>query len=215
MDLGYVDAILREIHERIAALFEAGWQSVHIVTDHGWLLMPGGLPKNELSGALVETRWGRCAVIKPGASTKERLYPWFWNPNLYVALADGISCFRKGNDYTHGGLSLQECLTLELTVTIGKEVNAAESVEITDVVWKGLRCTAAVYGDFSELTLDIRTHPGNPSSSVVLGPKTFKDNGTASVVVEDEELEGREAVVVVLDKHSRILAQIAVVIGGG
>ncbi len=33
--------------ERIAGLLEAGWQEVRVVTDHGWLLVPGGLPKAE------------------------------------------------------------------------------------------------------------------------------------------------------------------------
>ena len=34
--------------ERIQELLAAGWQEVHLVTDHGWLLLPGGLDKLEL-----------------------------------------------------------------------------------------------------------------------------------------------------------------------
>ena len=37
------------------------------MTDHGWLLLPGGLPKTQLNEGLTETRWGRCALIKEGA----------------------------------------------------------------------------------------------------------------------------------------------------
>ena len=113
----HLDLLLAEIRDRITALIAAGWKRVRVVTDHGWLLLPGGLPKVDLPSALADTKWGRCASLKPGASTDERLYPWYWNQNQYFALADGISCFKNGQEYTHGGLSLQECLTLQITVT--------------------------------------------------------------------------------------------------
>ena len=211
----HIDALLMEISERIAALLAAGWKSVCVVTDHGWLLLPGGLPKIDLPSALSDNKWGRCASLKPGASTEERLYPWYWNPNQHFALADGISCFKKGEEYSHGGLSLQECLTLQLTVSPGALGGGSVSIEITDVAWKGLRCTVAADGNFSGLSLDVRNQPGNASTSVILGLKPLKDNGTASVVVENEDLEGREATVVLLDANGTLVAQIPTVIGGG
>jgi hypothetical protein len=211
-----IDALLGEIRGRIAALLAVGWKSVRVVTDHGWLLLPGGLPKIDLPSALADTKWGRCAAVKPGASVEERLYPWYWNPHQHFALADGISCFRRGEEYAHGGLSLQECLTLELTVARGAPGGAAISVEFTDVVWKGLRCTVVVDGQFSGCIVDIREHPGDPDSSVLLGKKAkpFKENGTASLVVENEELEGREAALVLLDANGGLVAQASTVIGG-
>lgn len=211
----HIDALILEITDRITELLAAGWKRVRVVTDHGWLLLPGGLPKIDLPSALADNKWGRCASLKPGATSEERLYPWYWNPNQYFALADGVSCFKKGEEYTHGGLSLQECLTLQLTVTRGESAQAAAAVEFTDVVWKGLRCTVAVDGNFSGLSLDVRSQAGNSWSSVVVGSKPFKDNGTASVVVEDEEMEGREATVVLIDANGSLVAQIATVIGGG
>ena len=211
----HIDALIVEITDRITELLTAGWKRVRVVTDHGWLLLPGGLPKIDLPSALADNKWGRCASLKPGATSEERLYPWYWNPNQYFALADGVSCFKKGEEYTHGGLSLQECLTLQLTVTRGESAQAAASVKFTDVVWKGLRCTVAVDGNFSGLSLDVRSQAGNSLSSVVVGSKPLKDNGTASVVVEDEDMEGREATVVLIDANGSLVAQIATVIGGG
>lgn len=211
----HIEGMLGEIQDRVIQLLEAGWKSVHIVTDHGWLLLPGGLPKIELASVLTETKWGRCAVIKPGASTDERQYPWYWNSNQHFALADGISCFRNGMEYSHGGLSLQECLTLELTVSSGSSHASHASLKITDVAWRGLRCTIAVDGEFSGLLLDIRTQPGNPSSSVVVSVKPLKENGTASVVVENEELDESSATIVLLDQNDNLVAQEATVIGGG
>ena len=211
----HLDDLIREIGDRIKELLEAGWNRVRVVTDHGWLLMPGGLPKISLPRALADHKWGRCASLKPGASTEERLYPWYWNPSQSFALGDGVSCFKNGQEYAHGGLSLQECLTLQLTVTPGKSSKAGASVEFTDAVWKGLRCVVTVDGTFSGLSLDIRSQAGNSSSSVVLSVKPLKDNGTASVVVEDEDLEGSEATIVLIDRNGSLVAQIGTEIGGG
>ena len=211
----HIDALLGEIQERITSLLKADWQRVRVVTDHGWLLLPGGLPKIELPSALADSKWGRCAALKPGASSNERLFPWYWNPQQHFALADGISCYKRGEDYSHGGLSLQECLTLQLTVSRDQVATASETITITDMVWKGLRCTVAVEGECGGLKLDIRSQPGNSDSSLVLSLKPFKSNGTASVVVEDEELEGQEASVVLLNAAGAPVAQAATVIGGG
>jgi hypothetical protein len=210
----HVDSLLKEISERIQALLAAGWKSVRVVTDHGWLLLPGGLPKVELPVSLTDNKWGRCACLKPGASTEQSLYAWFWNPHHHFVLADGVSCFKSGEEYTHGGLSLQECLTLELTVSQKAGALQTVSVEVTDITWKGLRCTIAVDGYFVGLSLDIRQQPGDASSSVVVGLKPLKDNGTASVVVENEALDGNKAFIVLVDTEGALVAQLATVIGG-
>lgn len=210
----HLDSLLAEIAERIAALLTAGWNSVRVVTDHGWLLMPGKLPTVQMSKDLTDNKWGRCASIKPGSTTSERLYPWFWNPNQQFALADGVSCYGRSVDYNHGGLSLQECLTLELVVTQSGAAAGKQVAEVTDVAWKGLRCTVAVDGQYANLSLDIRTQAGDPASSVVVSVKPLKENGTASVVVENEELGGREAFLVLLGATGELVAVADTVIGG-
>ncbi len=210
---GRMDGMLKKIGDQVTALLSAGWRTVRIVTDHGWLLLPGGLPKTDLPGVLTENRWGRCAALKPGASADIRVFPWYWNPHQYVAMANGIRCFRKGLEYTHGGLSLQESLLLELQVGLTAEKTLL-SVQISDVVWRGLRCTIGAEGEFEGLSLDVRTRPGDPSSSVVLSTKSLKENGTASVVVEDEALEGSSAYIILLDGDGAPGAQMETTIGG-
>jgi len=211
----HMDSLLAEVQERVTALLAAGWEKIRIITDHGWLLMPGGLPKVDLPKSVTETKWGRCAVVKPGATTNAMEFPWYWNPNQMFALAEGISGFRSGEEYTHGGISLQECLVLELAVTGGGGRKSSSQVELTDIAWKGLRCTVAADGEFEGLSLDVRTQPGNPGSSIVMSTKSLKSNGTASVVVEDEELEGSPATVVLIDNNGGLVAQMATLIGGG
>jgi hypothetical protein len=63
--------------------------------------------------------------------------------------------------------------------------------------------------------MDIRTQAGDPTSSVVVSVKPLKDNGTASVVVDNEELQGRAAQLVLLNDAGELVAEANTVIGGG
>lgn len=211
----FIDGLISEISDRVEHLLAVGWKTVKVVTDHGWLLLPGGLPKIDLPASLVENKWGRCAVIKSGAVTDERLYAWYWNENQSIALASGISCYRAGEEYAHGGLSLQECFTLKLKVSVGTSIPQRTAVDITDIAWKGLRCKIAVDGEFSDLYFDIRIKAGSPEQSLVMTVKPINENGIGSVVVENEELEGTEASIVLLDETGALIAQEKTIIGGG
>ena len=64
------------------------------------------------------------------------------------------------------------------------------------------------------LAIDIRSH-ADASSSVVVDKKTLKDNGTTSVIVEDEDMEGQAAIVVLIDENGSLIAQTPTVIAGG
>lgn len=209
----HLDALLKEVKERVLSLCEAGWKTIKIVTDHGWLLLPGGLPKTDLPSYLTETQSGRCASIKSGADSGQMIYPWYWDNAWDVALAPGISCYRAGEEYQHGGLSLQECLTLQLTIKSGNTSSDTFSGSL-DLIWKGLRCNVVADGDVFGLRVDIRLEPGIASTSVVLDTKTFKDNGTTSVVVENEDLEGESASLLLVDTNGNVIYQMDTVIGG-
>jgi len=214
----HLDSLLSEIGERVAELLQTGgWKSVRIVTDHGWLLMPGGLPKLDLPTALAEVKWGRCAVVKSGAKTQERMYPWFWNSAQHFALADGISCFRKGDEYTHGGLSLQECLNLELAVSVQDAAPSPGDLRIKSVHWKGHRCQVSVEGDCSEILADLRRHPGDKSTSILFKVQKLKEDGSASLTFDDEKAsEGEEAFVVLYRESGdseTLVAQTRTVVG--
>ena len=209
----HINSLLQEVQEQIISLSEAGWKSIKIVTDHGWLLLPGGLPKAELPSYLTDTKNGRCALLKSGSTTTQRLYPWYWDSAWEVALADGISCYRAGDEYQHGGLSLQECLTLQLIVHKGSASDDAFTGTL-DITWKGLRCNVVADGDIFGLSVDIRLQPGVASTSAVLAVKTFKDNGVTSVVVENEDLEGEKASLLLIDSNGNVVYQMDTIIGG-
>jgi len=202
----YINAKLSEIRDKIISLFNAGWKRVIIVTDHGWLLLPGGLPKTDIHKSLTENKWGRCAAIKSGVDVKD-LYPWYWNPTQFFTLANGINCFISGKEYAHGGISLQECLNLRLVVTEIPVKQNNDTVDIANITWKGLRCVVLTGGNSTDLFLDIREQPGNAASSVVEQVNVFRDDGTASVVISDDSLEGKNAVIVIIDEKGTLICQ--------
>ena len=86
--------------------------------------------------------------------------------------------------------------------------------QITDIIWKGLRCTVAVDSVFEGLSVDIRTQPGNPSSSIVLTQKGLDENGKASMVIENEDLESSEATIVLINQKGELVTQVKTIVGG-
>lgn len=205
-----LDSLFQGIEERIQQLVEAGWKRIEVVTDHGFLTLPGGLPTTKLASNLSENTWGRCAALKPGAQSEEAHYSWFWNPVQSFALAGGVNCYGRSREYTHGGLSLQECLTERLTLRPASKPES--SINITDRAWRGMRLTVAIEGAGEGLHLDVRQHAGDASSSLAMQVKAFKD-GKASVVVEDDSLLETKAYALILGANEELLAQFQTRIG--
>ncbi|HEU0099453.1 MAG TPA: BREX-1 system phosphatase PglZ type B [Allosphingosinicella sp.] len=196
-----IDAEVDVLIDRIAALLDSGWSRVRVVTDHGWLLLPGGLPKVELSPHLVATKWARCAAVKGGSSPAMPTYPWYWDPVLRIASPPGVGSFMAGTEYAHGGISLQECVIPDLVVERGEE---AASATVARISWRGMRCRVSVEGRSLGLTADLRLNWKQPASSIAASPKPLV-NGEASLAVSDDEHEGAAASVVVTDETGRVL----------
>ena len=127
-------------------------------------------------------------------------------------MAPGISCFSAGNEYAHGGLSLQESLVPVIRVTAGKAAAKARA-EIAEVRWVGLRCRVRIEAAQPGLSVDLRTKVNDAGSSLSRA-RAFDAKGTASVLVSDDELEGSPAVVVVLDAGGHVIAKQPTIIGG-
>lgn len=206
-----LDGELTTIERRIIDLLDAGWQQVRVVTDHGWLLLPGGLVKTELPPSLVAMKKGRCAELLPDSSVSLPTVPWFWNRTIRVALAPGITCFEAGKEYDHGGLSPQEVVVPDIVVTRGSP--GARNLVIQTPTWRGLRCYITVEGA-EGYSVDIRLKPGDPKTSVAMDAKPVPPEGDVSIVVPDDSLEGTDAMIVILDEHGNTAAQRQTTIGG-
>lgn len=210
---GQVEDELDRLIERVLELLAAGWRSVRIVTDHGWLLVPGGLPKRDLPPYLAECKWSRCAVIKGHSKVGVPKASWHWNHAAEFAVAPGISCFSAGNEYAHGGVSLQECLIADILVQLSAEASSGTAA-FTNVEWRGLRCRLSIEPANTAWSVDIRTKPASAASSVVVSAKRIDKTGRAALVVEDEDLAGTAAVLVVLDSEGKVLIKQPTTIGG-
>ncbi len=206
-----VERSLRALAERVIALIGAGWHEVRVVTDHGWLLLPGGLGKATLPEHLTSVRKGRCARLKPGAATDQQVVPWSLDPQVSVAVAPGTSAYEAGKEYEHGGLSPQECVVPVLTVT-ASGITPSVATTIGEVRWAGLRCRVRVQGAPDGAKVDLRSRAADPSTSIAAS-KSLKED-TASLPVADDTREGDAAIVVVLDPEGRVLAQASTVVGG-
>ncbi|GMV70176.1 MAG: BREX-1 system phosphatase PglZ type B [Leptolyngbya sp. PLA2] len=211
---GQLEDELDRLTERIVELIDAGWRAVRVVTDHGWLLVPGGLPRHDLPRYLVECKWSRCAAIKGASKVSVPTAGWHWNHTAEFALAPGACCFSAGHEYAHGGVSLQECLVADLLVQPGADTSGG-TASIVDAQWLGLRCRLTVEPANTTWSVDIRTKPASPSSSVAVSAKRLDEGGRAGLVVEDEDLAGAAAVLVVLDPEGRVLTKQPTTVGGG
>lgn len=208
-----LDTQLDQVVERVEELCAAGWKRVRVVTDHGWLLVPGGLPKSEMPKHQTETRWGRCAVLKDSAHGTPLTFGWDWCKDVQVAYAPGVSNFIAGAEYAHGGISLQECLVPVLQLDGAGTSAASVNVTIQSVAWKGLRCTVVVEGAAPGHRVDIRSKAALGSSTLAASVKAL-DGGKASLAVADDDHMGAAAVVVVLSGEGEVLQKQATTVGG-
>ena len=205
-----IPELLSTLVLRVESLLEAGWKEVRVVTDHGWLLMPKGLPKEELPKFLTATRWRRCAVVKPNATVKLPGFAWFWADDIRIACPPGIGVFMSGVEYDHGGLSLQECVVPQIVIRSGG--TATVSAKIESYKWAGLRCRVKVIGDFGGSVVGLRDKAADASSSIAV-PKAVAKDGSVSLVVTNESREATATMLVLLDHAGNILDKSPVTVG--
>ena len=195
---------------RIERVLDAGWEAVRVVTDHGWLLLPGGLPRVDLPKHLTESRWARCAVMAGESAPDVIRGPWHWNGAQWFATPPGVACFNRSEEYAHGGLSIQECLIPDLVVTRAEARETAGS--ITSVTWRGLRCFIEAEVRGGPVTADLRLERPT-GESVAAAAKPVDAEGAVSLVLADDEHEAAALVLVLLDDAGRVLAQRPIRVG--
>jgi hypothetical protein len=210
---GLVEPEINRVVALVECLLAAGWKSLRIVTDHGWLLMPGGLEKFDLPGYLVESRWSRCACIKGESVPNTPTVPWRWNASEHVAVAPGAKSFKGGVEYSHGGVSPQECVLPVITVApVGGGINAG-SPKIASIKWKRQRCTVEISNPSPGLKVDVRRHGSDSASSVAATIKEVEPDGLVSLLVTDESLDGKSVTLVLLSASNEPISKADTIVG--
>ncbi len=137
---------------------------------------------------------------------------WSWNPQERFAYGPGVHCFIAGQEYAHGGATLQECLVPVLTFA-STGAPAGVVVTVSDVHWVGLRCRVSVEPAAQGLLADLRTKPNVPKSSVA-EPRALDAYGKAALLVSDDALEGTMVSLVIVDASGRVVCKEATTVGG-
>jgi len=193
---------LSKLAKTVQRLLNAGWRCVRVVTDHGWLLVPGGLPKVELHAKLAETKWSRCAVLKESVTGVDAMVlPWSYGPEVRIALAPGIGAFRAGKTYDHGGLTLQESVVPMLDVTM--TASAPGRPMLKAVTWNSRKtiCTVqATNAEGLELTVE-------RLGSATGEPGVIDASGKGRVVYDEVDKLIGEVVSVVLRREGQAIAE--------
>jgi hypothetical protein len=200
------------LFDRVQGLLEAGWKRVRVVTDHGWLLVPGGMPKVQLPKYLAESRRSRCAAIKDTSHVEVPVSGWSWNPQERFAHAPGAHCFVARQEYAHGGVSLQECLIPILTFAASVAPTGL-IVKVCEIQWIHQRCRVTVEPVFGGLLADLRTKP-NVAGSSITGLRPLDAAGKAALLVADDSLEGTTVSLVIVDATGRVICKEATTVGG-
>ena len=208
-----VETEVRDLVSRIDALLKAGWTELIVVTDHGWLLVPNGLPKVELKSFLAETRWGRCAALKSDAKTDTLAFKWHWNSEVMMASPPGAGCFRASMEYSHGGVSLQEMVTPVLRVRAARPTGG--SARLLEARWTGAKCRVSVGGDCAGVQVDIRTSLSDPTTSLLTDRQARQTtpDGKVTVFLEHDSDIGRKAEIVLSDSNGQVIDSLSTTLG--
>ncbi len=190
--------------ERVRRLLSCGWTAVRIVTDHGWLYSPGGLPRIDLPKHLTESRWSRCAAIRGDSRVEVPTQAWHWNRGQRFATAPGAACFNIKSYYSHGGVSVQECVIPDIRVESATE--RAARAGIRTITWRGMRCFIEADVAGGTIRADLRIErPNGPSAAATV--KQVEDDGSVSLVIEDDRHETADLVAVLLGSDDSVVAQ--------
>ncbi|WP_135230008.1 BREX-1 system phosphatase PglZ type B [Deinococcus fonticola] len=199
---------LDKLRETIVELLSHGFREVRVITDHGWLLVPGSLHKVELPGSQTLFKKERCALLKSGNISEYGTLPWSWDHAVDITLAPTISSFEAGGTYAHGGLSLQESVIPVLTI---KREGAPVPVAFTSIRWVNNRCKVEVTGG-TGLMVDLRRKATDPESSLITARKSVGEDGQVSLLVPADDLEGEAAILVAL-RDGQVVRQQTVIVG--
>ena len=122
----------------IDRLHEAGVSEVHVVTDHGFLLLPpqevDALGRPDLPLRQTERREPRWAALKPDAPVDEVfLLPCPLDPHgPRLGFPRGVRTLQAAEPYEHGGISLHECVLPHLVSrTVAQPTRVGVVVSVT------------------------------------------------------------------------------------
>lgn len=202
---GQVEGEIEAIAHRVQALRQAGWSQVRVVTDHGWLLVPGGLPKSTIAASTLETTaWSRVARLTDGSAPEAETLPWTFDATVRIAVPPGAHAFRAGEAYAHGGVSLQECVVPDILVgnVSGATPGSSTGPRIVSLSWKRYRLTVRLDRDIDDYEIEVRR---SDRDERIEAERVGGDGAQVDLRVNPDLDEETPVVVVLLDMHGSVV----------
>ena len=125
----------------------------------------------------------------------------------------GAGAFRAGEVYSHGGISLQECVIPDIIVgdTGGATVASAE-LRIKSLNWKRWKLSVTLSGPLGNHQIEVRKAVRDPDSCVSIDPLASNDTRLDFRVDPDTE-EETPVFVVLIDAHGGVVDHRATLVG--
>lgn len=116
---GQAETLIRHVHLEIDRLVRLvrkihrwGYQRVHIVTDHGFILLDESKLPSEVAcdKAWCHVLKERFALVPASADLPLVRLPFAWDSEMRVAVPPGLAFFKTEKSFSHGGASVQELI---------------------------------------------------------------------------------------------------------
>ena len=128
----HLDREVERLARVIRKLHVWNYPTVHVVTDHGFILIDEDkLPpevecKKEWSPYIKE----RFALVAAGADIPLATSPFPWDERWRVAVPPGMAFFKTEKSFSHGGATLQELITPHMVSVVAQQARRI-GVEVT------------------------------------------------------------------------------------
>ena len=210
----YLEQMVTDLRLAVEKLHRSGFDTVHLVSDHGFILLADGGDKVDFPAKQAAIRGERYAFLAEGAVVSDDLFtlPFPLDERLRVAFAPGIACFEKPSEYLHGGMSLQEIVVPHLTSFAAQKPEkmrvqcALPSDQVATLSIKVLLVseppqTGNLFGQPVGRTVEVTfTRSGKPVAAlkkVVVAPSS-EENTQSVTVFLDEEIDFKKGDVLIL-----------------
>ena len=186
----HLDLEVQRIARLIRKLHRWGYESVHVVTDHGFILLEESKLPEEVAcdKDWCHVRKERFALIPSTAEIPLASFPSAWDSSVRVAVPPGLAFFKAEKSFSHGGAALQELIIPHLVSKRKTQQEKPIGVEVVLPTYELMQTSVKVIlrpasksktpsgqlALFNEtgrtLVLDVR-RAKDPSSTILATPK--------------------------------------------
>jgi len=156
----HVDREVERLARLIRKLHQWGYPEVHMVTDHGFILLDEDRlpPEVHCEKDWCYIRKERFALVPASADVPLTTLPCQWNDQMRLAVPPGLAFFTAEKSFAHGGIALQE-LVIPHLVSRSQTPAKRLGVEVVLPTFELLRAAVKV---------TLRPKPQGPSETAQL-----------------------------------------------